>query len=141
GSEVRYSCYFFHLPSLRVFSCNGHFRFNFGLLLQLLQLAFSRKSALKPTFKQQSCDAWQPGQTLARLRSNFNQYTAPIERVLENYSILTGEVMSHPSVYPVPASAAKRSLLTNEQYMQMYQQSVSAPDTFWAEHGKRLHWF
>ena len=49
--------------------------------------------------------------------------------------------MSHPSVYPVPASAAKRSLLTNEQYMQMYQQSVSSPDTFWAEHGKRLHWF
>ena len=49
--------------------------------------------------------------------------------------------MSHPSVYPVPASAAERSLLTNEQYMQMYQQSVSSPDTFWAEHGKRLHWF
>lgn len=49
--------------------------------------------------------------------------------------------MSHPTVYPVPASAAKRSLLTNEQYMQMYQQSVSSADTFWAEHGKRLHWF
>ncbi|HEX5793260.1 MAG TPA: acetate--CoA ligase, partial [Rheinheimera sp.] len=49
--------------------------------------------------------------------------------------------MSHPSVYPVPASAAKRSLLTNEQYMQMYQQSVSSPDMFWAEQGKRLHWF
>ncbi|MDX1391248.1 MAG: acetate--CoA ligase [Rheinheimera sp.] len=49
--------------------------------------------------------------------------------------------MSHPSVYPVPASAAKRSLLTNEQYMQMYQQSVTAPETFWAEHGKRIHWF
>ncbi|PKM20320.1 MAG: acetate--CoA ligase [Gammaproteobacteria bacterium HGW-Gammaproteobacteria-15] len=49
--------------------------------------------------------------------------------------------MSHPLVYPVPASAAKRSLLNNEQYMQMYQQSVSSPEAFWAEHGKRLHWF
>lgn len=49
--------------------------------------------------------------------------------------------MSHPTVYPVPASAAKRSHLTNEQYLKMYQQSISSPDTFWAEHGKRLHWF
>ena len=49
--------------------------------------------------------------------------------------------MSHQSVYPVPASAAQRSHLTNEQYMQMYQQSVTEPDAFWAEHGKRLHWF
>ena len=49
--------------------------------------------------------------------------------------------MSHPTVYPVPTSAAKRSLLTNEHYQQMYQQSVDAPDAFWAEHGKRLHWF
>ncbi|MBZ9610692.1 acetate--CoA ligase [Rheinheimera maricola] len=49
--------------------------------------------------------------------------------------------MSHQSVYPVPASAADRSLLNNEQYKQMYQQSISSPDQFWAEHGKRLHWF
>ena len=49
--------------------------------------------------------------------------------------------MSHQTVYPVPARAASRSLLTNKQYMQMYQQSVSDPDAFWAEHGKRLHWF
>ncbi|MEH8018543.1 acetate--CoA ligase [Rheinheimera muenzenbergensis] len=49
--------------------------------------------------------------------------------------------MSHATVYPVPASATERSLLTNTQYMQMYQQSVTEPDTFWAEHGKRLHWF
>lgn len=49
--------------------------------------------------------------------------------------------MSHQTVYPVPAGAASRSMLTNEQYMQMYQQSVSEPDTFWAQHGKRLHWF
>ena len=49
--------------------------------------------------------------------------------------------MSHPTVYPVPASAAQRSLLTNEQYLQMYQQSVTAPEQFWAEHGKRIDWF
>ncbi len=49
--------------------------------------------------------------------------------------------MSHATIYPVPASAAGRSLLTNEQYSQMYQQSIAEPDAFWAEHGKRLHWF
>ncbi|MBU2115124.1 MAG: acetate--CoA ligase [Gammaproteobacteria bacterium] len=49
--------------------------------------------------------------------------------------------MSHATVYPVPVSAAERSLLTNEQYSQMYQRSVNEPDAFWAEHGKRLHWF
>uniref|UniRef100_A0A486XJ57 Acetyl-coenzyme A synthetase n=1 Tax=Rheinheimera sp. BAL341 TaxID=1708203 RepID=A0A486XJ57_9GAMM len=49
--------------------------------------------------------------------------------------------MSHSTVYPVPASAAQRTLLTNEQYLHMYQQSVAQPDAFWAEHGKRLHWF
>lgn len=49
--------------------------------------------------------------------------------------------MSNPTVFPVPASAAKRSLLTNDNYLSMYQQSVDAPEAFWAEHGKRLHWF
>ncbi|MEO3679624.1 acetate--CoA ligase [Rheinheimera sp. FR7-31] len=49
--------------------------------------------------------------------------------------------MSNPTVFPVPASAAKRSLLTNDNYLTMYQQSVDAPEAFWAEHGKRLHWF
>ncbi|CAM3844853.1 acetate--CoA ligase [Rheinheimera salexigens] len=49
--------------------------------------------------------------------------------------------MSHPTLYPVPTAAAKRSHLTNEQYEQMYQQSITAPEQFWAEHGKRIDWF
>jgi acetyl-CoA synthetase len=49
--------------------------------------------------------------------------------------------MSHPTLYPVPAAAAERSHLTNEQYEQMYQQSITAPEQFWAEHGKRIDWF
>ncbi|GAB2924387.1 acetate--CoA ligase [Rheinheimera gaetbuli] len=49
--------------------------------------------------------------------------------------------MSHATIYPVPAGATERSLLTNAQYQQMYQQSVNEPDAFWAEHGKRLDWF
>ncbi|WNO61172.1 acetate--CoA ligase [Rheinheimera sp. MMS21-TC3] len=49
--------------------------------------------------------------------------------------------MSDPTLYPVPAAAAKRSLLTNQQYEQMYQQSITAPEQFWAEHGKRIDWF
>ncbi|MGI5309686.1 acetate--CoA ligase [Rheinheimera sp. WS51] len=49
--------------------------------------------------------------------------------------------MSHPTLYPVPAAAASRSHLSNEQYQQMYKQSVTEPEKFWAEQGKRLDWF
>ena len=45
------------------------------------------------------------------------------------------------SVYPVPAQAKARTWLTNEAYLAMYQQSITEPETFWAEHGKRLNWF
>ena len=48
--------------------------------------------------------------------------------------------MSHQQLYPVTAAALARTYLSNEQYLQMYQQSISDPEQFWAEHGRRLDW-
>src|SRR5579871_1003447 len=43
-------------------------------------------------------------------------------------------------VYPVPAEWAARAKVNAETYESMYQASVSDPDGFWREHGKRLDW-
>ena len=48
--------------------------------------------------------------------------------------------MTDKQVYPVSPDVAKRALLNRDQYEKMYQQSVNDPETFWAEHGKRLDW-
>lgn len=47
--------------------------------------------------------------------------------------------MAH-SVYPVPEQTAKDALIDNAQYLEMYQQSVENPESFWGEHGKRIDW-
>ncbi|WP_114008620.1 acetate--CoA ligase [Cohaesibacter intestini] len=44
------------------------------------------------------------------------------------------------NVYPVPADVASNALIDNDTYLSMYNQSVSDPVAFWAEHGKRLDW-
>jgi len=43
-------------------------------------------------------------------------------------------------VYPVTAEVEEKALINNDQYLEMYQQSVDDPAGFWAEHGKRLDW-
>ncbi|MDR5904692.1 acetate--CoA ligase [Franzmannia qiaohouensis] len=43
-------------------------------------------------------------------------------------------------VYPVSESFAANAWADNEKYLAMYQQSVDAPDAFWAEQAKRLDW-
>jgi acetyl-CoA synthetase len=45
------------------------------------------------------------------------------------------------SIFPVPASAAEAALCDNARYLEMYQRSVTDPEGFWGEHGKRLTWF
>ncbi|WAJ71147.1 acetate--CoA ligase [Catenovulum adriaticum] len=45
------------------------------------------------------------------------------------------------SVFPVSPSVAEKSLLTNEQYQSLYQESIDNPEQFWAEQAKRLNWF
>ncbi len=50
--------------------------------------------------------------------------------------------MSESKVYPVPAAVAEYALLDRQQYEQMYQRSISDPDSFWGEQAEAfLTWF
>jgi len=44
------------------------------------------------------------------------------------------------TIYPVPAEIAADALVDNDKYLEMYQASVSDPEGFWSEHGKRIDW-
>ncbi|MEM1040740.1 MAG: acetate--CoA ligase, partial [Pseudomonadota bacterium] len=44
------------------------------------------------------------------------------------------------TLYPVEQEVADRAHVDNAGYMDMYAKSVADPDSFWAEHGKRLDW-
>ncbi|MFL0795958.1 MAG: acetate--CoA ligase [Cellvibrionaceae bacterium] len=48
--------------------------------------------------------------------------------------------MTNHDIYPVPESVKAQSLMTRTQYTEMYEQSVSDPETFWGEQGKRVLW-
>jgi acetyl-CoA synthetase len=43
--------------------------------------------------------------------------------------------------YDVPAEWAKRAWVNAAKYEEMYKRSLSDPQGFWAEHGKRIDWF
>ncbi len=42
--------------------------------------------------------------------------------------------------YPIDTAFAKEALIDQDKYLKMYQESVDDPDSFWRQHGKRLHW-
>jgi acetyl-CoA synthetase len=44
-------------------------------------------------------------------------------------------------VYEVPADWAKRAFITAAEYKKVYARSLADPNGFWAEHGKRIHWY
>lgn len=44
-------------------------------------------------------------------------------------------------LYPVSQEIAAQAHINNEQYESMYAQSITDPDKFWGEAGKRLDWF
>ncbi len=44
------------------------------------------------------------------------------------------------TTYPVPTGAADHALIKADAYRAMYARSLSDPDGFWAEHGKRIDW-
>jgi acetyl-CoA synthetase len=44
-------------------------------------------------------------------------------------------------VYDVPAEWAKRAWVDAAKYKEMYDRSLADPEGFWAEQGKRIHWF
>jgi len=48
--------------------------------------------------------------------------------------------MSENNIYPVSSEAAKKSLLTNDQYLSGYAESIEDPEKFWNEKGKILDW-
>jgi len=43
-------------------------------------------------------------------------------------------------VYPVSPELAEAAHVDKARYQEMYQRSVSDPEGFWAEHGKRIDW-
>ncbi len=43
-------------------------------------------------------------------------------------------------IYPVPTEWEHRAFINDAKYKEMYARSVSDPDGFWAEHGKRIDW-
>src|SRR5271165_1638646 len=47
----------------------------------------------------------------------------------------------HDHVYDVPAEWAKRAWINDAKYEEMYKRSLSDPEGFWGEHGKRIDWF
>ncbi len=42
--------------------------------------------------------------------------------------------------FPVPEQWASSAYVDDAKYQEMYRQSVTDPDGFWAEHGKRVDW-
>ena len=44
------------------------------------------------------------------------------------------------NLYPVPAAIAASALIDDAKYQEMYAASVSDPEAFWGEHGKRIDW-
>lgn len=49
--------------------------------------------------------------------------------------------MTAKTIYPVPDSVKQSTLLTDEQYQEMYTRSVSDPEGFWADSASTLAWF
>ena len=49
--------------------------------------------------------------------------------------------MAENDLFPAPADVAAQAWADNDKYLDMYKLSVEDPEGFWAEHGKRIHWF
>ena len=49
--------------------------------------------------------------------------------------------MFETHVFPVSESTAKNAWCDEQTYFKLYEKSVSDPEGFWGEHGKRIHWF
>src|SRR3984957_3933159 len=54
---------------------------------------------------------------------------------------LLGRSPMSDKAYDVPAEWTKRAWVDAAKYEEMYKRSVSDPEGFWAEHGKRIDWF
>ena len=48
--------------------------------------------------------------------------------------------MSEHHIYPVPKNASDQALINKDQYNELYEKSITAPDEFWSDMGNRLDW-
>ena len=48
--------------------------------------------------------------------------------------------MSEAKIYPVPDETAASAWVDEDKYFRMYEESISDPEKFWGEHGKRIDW-
>src|SRR6516165_9795150 len=63
------------------------------------------------------------------------------ERRVNRVNGSTGRSPVSNKVYDVPAEWAKRAWANDAKYQEMYKRSLTDPQGFWAEHGKRIDWF
>ena len=49
--------------------------------------------------------------------------------------------MSDDTLFPVSEETRAASRIDNDTYLAWYERSVSDPEGFWAEHGRRIDWF
>ncbi|MCB9949063.1 MAG: acetate--CoA ligase [Rhodospirillaceae bacterium] len=47
---------------------------------------------------------------------------------------------SDSTVFPVPADWSEKAWVDTAKYQEMYDRSISDPEGFWGEHGKRIDW-
>src|SRR3984957_7869120 len=52
-----------------------------------------------------------------------------------------GEKPMSEKVDEVPVDWSKRAWIDAAQYEEMYAKSITHPEAFWGEHGKRIDWF
>jgi len=48
--------------------------------------------------------------------------------------------MSQDTLYPVSVTSKKQALILEEDYQQLYQQSIDEPEVFWRQQAQRLDW-
>lgn len=48
--------------------------------------------------------------------------------------------MSEQHIYPVEPAVAEHALINNQDYLKMYEKSISDPEGFWSDMGKRIDW-
>ena len=44
------------------------------------------------------------------------------------------------NIYPVPEATKERTLITEEQYNELYSRSINDNEGFWADEAKRVDW-
>src|SRR5690625_2449902 len=54
---------------------------------------------------------------------------------------LKGASIAMSSIISIPPEFAENAWIDEQGYKKLYEESISNPEAFWAEQGKRIHWF